>query len=104
MKKSRYLFTLLALLLMSMTAYAQEKVYSGVVVDNTDEPVIGATIVQKGTQVRTITDMDGVFKITASPGATLVISYVGCKTQEVKVKDNMRVVLKTTRRCSTMSW
>lgn len=93
MKRSRYLFTLLALLLMSMTAYAQEKVYSGVVVDNTDEPVIGATIVQKGTQVRTITDMDGVFKITASPGATLVISYVGCKTQEVKVKDNMRVVL-----------
>lgn len=93
MKRSRYLFTLLALLLMSMTAYAQEKVYSGVVVDNTDEPVIGATIVQKGTQVRTITDMDGVFKITASPGTTLVISYIGCKTQEVKVKDNMRVVL-----------
>lgn len=94
MKRSRYLFTLLALLLMSITAYAQEKTFSGVVVDNADEPVIGATVVLKGTEIRTITDLDGAFKIKANTGATLVISYIGCKTEEVTVKDNMRVVLK----------
>lgn len=47
--------------------------------------IIGASIVEKGTTNGTITDMDGNFVLNVQPGATLVISYVGYKTKEVKV-------------------
>lgn len=93
MKKSRYLFMLLALLFVSMTTYAQKQAYSGVVVDTKNEPVIGASVVQKGTSNGVITDFDGNFNVSVEPGATLVISYVGYKTQEVTAKNNMHVVL-----------
>lgn len=68
MKRSRYLLTLLILLLMSVTAYAQKQTYSGVVLDSKNEPVIGASVVQKGTSVGTVTDYDGNFKLSAAPG------------------------------------
>ena len=84
---------LLAFFFMSVTAYAQKQTYSGVVLDSKNEPVIGASVVQKGTSVGTVTDYDGNFKLSVAPGTTLVISYVGCKPQEVTVKDNMRIVL-----------
>lgn len=47
--------------------------------------IIGASIVEKGTTNGTITDMDGNFVLNVQPGATLVVSYVGYKTKEVKV-------------------
>lgn len=84
---------LLALLFVSVTAFAQKQTYSGVVVDTKNEPVIGASVVQKGTSNGVITDFAGNFKVTVEPGATLVISYVGYKTQEIHVKNNMHVVL-----------
>lgn len=84
---------LLTLLFMSITSYAQKQTYSGVVLDSKNEPVIGASVVQKGTSTGTVTDFDGNFSISAEPGTTLVISYVGCKPQEVKVKNNMRITL-----------
>lgn len=93
MKRSRYLLLLLTFFLMSVAAYAQKQTYSGVVLDSKNEPVIGASVVQKGTSVGTVTDYDGNFKLSVAPGTTLVISYVGCKPQEVTVKDNMRIVL-----------
>ena len=95
MKKSRYLFMLLTLLFMSMAAYAQKQTYSGVVTDSNNEPVIGASVVQKGTTNGAITDYDGNFKISVTPDATLTVSYIGYKTQDVKVKDNMRIVLQS---------
>lgn len=57
----------------------------GDVIDATGEPLIGATVLLKGTQTGTVTDIDGQFKINAPQGGVLVISYVGYKTQEVKV-------------------
>ncbi len=48
-------------------------------------PVIGATIMEKGTSNGTVTDLDGNFSLNVQPGATLVISYVGYKTQEIAV-------------------
>lgn len=77
-----------------MTAYAddsvasvqnvqQKQTVSGVVKDATGEPVIGASIVEKGTTNGTITDFDGNFSLEVSKGATLVISFVGYQTQEV---------------------
>lgn len=86
---------LLTLLFMSMAAYAQKQTYSGVVTDSNNEPVIGASVVQKGTTNGAITDYDGNFKISVTPGATLTVSYIGYKTQDVKAKDNMRIVLQS---------
>ncbi len=57
---------------------------SGVVVDSDGEPLIGATVAVKGTSVATSTDLDGVFRLKAARGATLVVSYVGYTPQEVK--------------------
>ena len=65
-------------------AVQQSKTVSGTVVD-ADGPVIGATVLEKGTTNGTVTDIDGNFTLNVQPGATLVISYVGYKTQEIAV-------------------
>ncbi|MFA7582946.1 MAG: SusC/RagA family TonB-linked outer membrane protein [Proteiniphilum sp.] len=65
----------------------------GIVVDDAGEPVIGATIQVKGTAQGTVTDIDGNFTLPAPANGTLVISYVGYRTQEVAVTANPRVVL-----------
>ncbi|MDH6533697.1 SusC/RagA family TonB-linked outer membrane protein [Parabacteroides sp. 52] len=75
-----------------MEASQQKRSISGVVVDNTGEPVIGANIIIKGhTEVGTVTDVDGKFKIENVPeGATLVVSYIGFVDQTVPVtRDNV---------------
>ena len=82
-----------SLLAMSITANAQKIKVSGVVTDEAGETVIGATIMEKGTKSGTITDFDGNFMLVADQGATLVISYVGYKTVEVKVQPNMKIKL-----------
>ncbi|WP_166967699.1 SusC/RagA family TonB-linked outer membrane protein [Yeosuana marina] len=65
--------------------FAQEKTISGTVSDNTGLPLPGATVLVKGTSTGTSTDFDGKYSITASQGATLVFSFVGYTTQEIKV-------------------
>ena len=55
------------------------------VVDETDMPMIGATVMVKGSQTGTTTDFDGNFTIQAQKGSTLVFSYIGYKNQEVKI-------------------
>jgi TonB-linked SusC/RagA family outer membrane protein len=93
MKKVRLLILMLTLLL-SATVYAQKETFSGVVLDDLGEPVIGASVVQKGVASNgAITDYDGRFRISVEPGATLVVSYVGFVSQEIKAAPNMRVVL-----------
>ena len=92
MKKSRYLLMLLAWM-MSIAVSAQTHTYKGVVVDNDNEPVIGASVVQKGTTNGSVTDIDGNFSINVEPGTTLVISYIGFTTQEVRATDNMQIRL-----------
>lgn len=64
------------------------------VVDSQGEPIIGANVIEKGTTNGGITDIDGVFNLNVNPGATLVVSFVGYTTQEVKATPNLRVVLK----------
>lgn len=61
---------------------------TGVVSDTSGEPIIGASVVEKGTSNGTITDLDGKFTIEVNAGATLNISYIGYKNQEVKVDRN----------------
>ncbi len=57
----------------------------GTVTDPNGEPLIGATVMVKGTQIGTATDLDGNYSINAKPGDILVVSYVGYLPTEVKV-------------------
>ena len=62
----------------------QQKVrITGVVVDAANEPVIGANILEKGTTNGTITDLDGRFALEVQKGATLVVTFIGYKDQEI---------------------
>lgn len=93
MKQIRFLILFMVTLISSMT-YAQDVKYSGTVVDAQNEPIIGASVVQKGTSQGSVTDLDGNFTVSVAPGSTLVVSYIGYTPQEVKATNNMRVVLK----------
>lgn len=75
--------TLLALV-MTLSLFAQNAI-KGVVLDETKQSLIGATIMVKGTTNGVVTDLDGNFSINAAKGAVLTFSYIGYKTQEVKV-------------------
>ena len=77
---------------------SQTSSVSGVVISEEDGmPVLGATILVKGTTIGTVTDTDGKFLLRNLPsgGAVLQVSYVGMLTQEVIAKPNMRVILKS---------
>lgn len=87
MMKKNALILLLIFLLPSL-AWAQDNItVKGIVYDNLKMTVPGASVVEKGTQNGTVTDMDGNFTLQVPKGATLVISYVGYKTAEVKVNN-----------------
>lgn len=82
--------------LIAMSGAAQVTV-TGVVTDEAGEPLIGATVLEKGKQNGAATDIDGNFKFNvSSSNATLMVSYVGYATQEVKLngKTNLTIVLK----------
>lgn len=80
----RTLGLVLLLCMLPIGAYAQKMTVKGTV-SAADGPVIGATVKVKGAQGGTITDYDGNFTIEAQSNSTLVISYVGYQTQEIKV-------------------
>ncbi|KAA6307700.1 TonB-dependent receptor SusC, partial [termite gut metagenome] len=73
----------------------QQQQINGVVVDANSNPIIGASVVEKGsTSNGTITDLDGKFSLKVKPGATITVSYIGYKTQGLKVTaGSMKVVL-----------
>ena len=87
---------LMFLLMIPFGAFAQQGMVTGQVVDEKGESVIGATVQIKGTSDGTITDFDGNFSLKAKVGNTLVVSYVGYSTQEVKVSNRsvVDIVLK----------
>ena len=72
------------------------KTIKGVINDEQGETIIGASVIIKGEDTGTTSDMDGRFTLEAPEGAILVISYIGYHTQEVKVRKRslLRVVLK----------
>ena len=75
-------------------ASAQDSTVTGKVVDENGEPVIGASIIVKGTTVGTVTDYDGNFMLEVpADGKHLVISYIGMRTQEVAVAPQVNVRL-----------
>ena len=90
----QYLLTLFCLCV-SMIALAQQKTITGTVIDANNEPVIGASVLEKGTSNGTITNLDGEYSLSVSAGATLVFSYIGYKTQEVSIgnKTTIKITL-----------
>lgn len=76
-----------------VTEQMQTLTARGTVVDQNSEPIIGASILEKGTGNGIITDLNGKFSLNVKRGATLVISYIGYKTQEVKAETNMKITL-----------
>ncbi|MDR1683392.1 MAG: carboxypeptidase-like regulatory domain-containing protein, partial [Candidatus Symbiothrix sp.] len=62
-------------------------IYSGVVRDDNNEPVIGASVTIKGSKTGTVTDINGKFSIETVEGSTLAVSYIGYATKEVILKD-----------------
>lgn len=73
----------LFVVLMAQLTFAQERVVTGIVSDNTGLPLPGVSVLVKGTQTGTQTDFDGKYSIKASPSQVLVFSYIGMRTQEM---------------------
>jgi TonB-linked SusC/RagA family outer membrane protein len=91
--KRKALLTLFALFFMGIGVVTAQTQVRGMVVDEYGEPVIGATVQITGTTTGTATDFDGVFTLSAPAGGTLLVSYIGYITQEVPVRENVRVIL-----------
>lgn len=86
LRKTHCLFLFL---LLSVAVSAQRFPLEGsVYMQGEPDPVVGANIVVKNTQRGTITDIDGHFAIEVAKGETLLVSYLGCQTQEVRISDN----------------
>ena len=95
----RKLMLLLACLFVGIgLVTAQTQKVTGVVISEEDgQPVIGASVLVKGTQIGAITGVDGDFTLPNVPSSakTLVISYIGMQTQEVAIKPSLKVVMKS---------
>jgi len=90
----KFTFILLLFVLGTSVLMAQTNVTGHVVSADDGEPVIGASIVVKGTTVGTVSDYDGNFTLSVpSEGRTLVVSYVGMVSQEVPVASRVHVKL-----------
>ena len=84
---------MLLALMVSLTSWAQG--ISGTVIDDQGEPVIGASIVEKGNpQNGTISDFNGEFTVKVKEGTPIVISYIGYVSQELKATNGMKVTLR----------
>ena len=95
----RKLMLLLACLFVGIgLVTAQTQKVTGVVISEEDgQPVIGASVLVKGTQIGAITNVDGDFTLLNVPSSakTLQVSYIGMQTQEVVIKPNVKVVMKS---------
>ena len=93
MKQAKRLILSVLTLMLAAVTFAQSDI-TGTVVDPEGEPIIGATIMEKGTSNGVITDIDGNFKMKVAAGTTLVFSYIGFNTQELPAQNGMQVQMK----------
>ena len=94
MKRIRFFFTVMVMLLASAAALAQNITVGGVVTDTNDEPVIGATVMVAGTQTGTSTDVDGAFSISAPANGQLVVSVIGYATETIDINGRTFIAVK----------
>ena len=95
--KRKFMLLLTCLFIGIGLVTAQVTKVTGTVISEEDGlPVVGASILVKGTAVGTVTDMDGKFQLPNVPSSakTLVISFIGMKSQELPIKQTMNVILK----------
>lgn len=88
------LFVSLFALLATVAIFAQDITVNGTVVDDTGEPIIGATVMVDGTNQGTATDIDGNFTLKVPQGAKIKVSYIGYDTQVLPAEDGMVVTMK----------
>lgn len=88
--------TLSAGLFLSASAFAQQVVVKGNVVDETGEPVIGASVKVVGGTIGAVTDIDGNFSINADKKSTIEVTYIGYEPVKVKAGQNLTIHLKNT--------
>lgn len=88
--------TLSAGLFLSASAFAQQVTVKGTVVDETGEPVIGASVKVVGGQVGAVTDIDGNFQINADKKSQLEITYIGYEPVKVQAGQDLKIQLKNT--------
>ena len=96
--KKRFFLWLVACLMVGVGAVAQTKTVSGTVLsDDNMEPVIGASVVVKGTTLGAVTNIEGRFVIQQVPASakSVVVSYVGMNTIEAAIKPDMKIVMTT---------
>ncbi|MFA6676677.1 MAG: TonB-dependent receptor [Bacteroidales bacterium] len=84
---SKPIWLLLLIFFAPMLMFAQNMPVKGVVKDDSGKPVIGVSIIEKGTMNGVMTDNNGYYTINVSKNATLVFSFIGFKAQELVVKD-----------------
>lgn len=89
----RSFLLIVAALLISSAAFAQQMKVTGKVVDEQNEPVVGATVQVEGTTNGTATNVDGQFTLEVNSGARLRFSYVGFKTLTIKAANGMKVTM-----------
>ena len=93
--------TLLALFV-SIITFAQGVTVKGTILDENKEPLIGATVQVKGETTGAAADLDGNFTLKAKKNATLVVSYIGYLTQEVRLQGKTQVTIQLTPDSKTL--
>lgn len=96
--KERLLMLLTCFFLSMELVLAQTSTVTGVVISEEDgEPIVGASVLVKGSTLGSVTDIDGKFSIGKIPSSAkiLVVSYIGMKTQEIAIKPHLKITLKT---------
>ncbi|MEG1660720.1 MAG: SusC/RagA family TonB-linked outer membrane protein, partial [Bacteroides sp.] len=94
-KGAAFYLLLLVAFLMPFSAFAQSLQLKGTVTDASGEPIIGASVLEKGTTNGIITDVNGQFTLAVNPKGTLLISYVGYKPLETAINNrrDIKIVL-----------
>ena len=87
------MFTLLCVLFLSASAFAQQIAVKGHVKDAAGEPIIGATVRVVGSKAGTVTDVDGNFILKAQEGAKLSVKYIGYEPAEAVAAPKVVITL-----------
>ena len=87
----KFIWITFLFILYSNSILAQQINVTGTVIGTDDEPIIGVSILVKGTTQGVITDLNGNYTINTNSDATLVFSYVGCITQEVAIAGRKKI-------------
>ena len=91
---------LLSLVSIPMLAQQQSRLISGIVKDESGEPMIGASVLDVSTKQGTIADIDGKFTLEVTSSSKLQISFVGYKDQIISGKDLKKDMLNSSYKCN----